>query len=363
MDETFGPACLGAVEVSTKQELGQVLWKWNLCGQCTAKPSCDNPTCPWTRKNCLEAFWNTYEKTTDKSALSSHKEFVTVIEKISDRPSIPRESLIREIFNGVGGTPDHDQNRAFSIAASVLILMNFGILHDAANITSGNIQRTPWRDAASFTTFIEEAFPCRSSSSKMQSMFPELKAKRLKKHTKLRLKPTNDIRRHLVMNKKDKRLWVFHQTTALRQLRATTEDGTIDDGTADDDAADAVVASSILPRDMMLEVLHTIHAVLFPFDPASQKLLRRLVEKSGWDKGLLSDMSVPYRKGKDPPVTFKYFGSRLQELYEELESPTPHVLTATMYGVAAAVSLGFFSLVAAIFQSWVAWQQWKHPVN
>jgi hypothetical protein len=39
------------------------------------------------------------------------------------------------------------------------------------------------------------------------------------------------------------------------------------------------------------------------------------------------------------------------------------MLMATMYGVIIAVTLGFFSLVAAVFQSWVAWQQWKHPVT
>jgi hypothetical protein len=127
----------------------------------------------------------------------------------------------------------------------------------------------------------------------------------------------------------------------------------------------------------MLEVLDTIHLVLFPPDLGSQKLLAYLVLKSNWDKGLLSDMSVPYRKEDDLGISYAYFGDRLEELYRELQAPTPHgwlqkrlqrrsetyMLMATMYAVIIAVTLGFFSLVVAIFQAWVAWQQMKQAPN
>jgi hypothetical protein len=39
------------------------------------------------------------------------------------------------------------------------------------------------------------------------------------------------------------------------------------------------------------------------------------------------------------------------------------LLMATIYDVLIAVTLGFLSLVAAVFQVWVAWQQWQHPVQ
>jgi hypothetical protein len=123
----------------------------------------------------------------------------------------------------------------------------------------------------------------------------------------------------------------------------------------------------------MLEVLDTIHLVLFPPVLGSQKLLEDLVLKSSWDKGLLPDISTPYRREGDPDISYAYFGDRLEELYRELQAPTPHgwlqrrlqrrsetyMLMATMYGVIIAVTLGFFSLVVAIFQAWVAWQQLK----
>jgi hypothetical protein len=117
-------------------------------------------------------------------------------------------------------------------------------------------------------------------------------------------------------------------------------------------------------------VLDTIHAVLFrPTDLSSQKLLAELVVKNGWDVGIISGVSTPYGAFNDADISYIHFGDRFEELYKELQSPTPHgrlqrrlkrrsqtyMLMATMYGVIVAVTLRFFSLIAAVFQAWVAW--------
>ena len=64
------------------------------------------------------------------------------------------------------------------------------------------------------------------------------------------------------------------------------------------------------------------------------------------------------------------------DLAQELEHPTPrtpwqkwlerksgarYIMLVTLAGVGVAVLLGFLSLVASIFQAWVAWQAWKNP--
>ncbi|KAF4973927.1 hypothetical protein FZEAL_9113 [Fusarium zealandicum] len=75
---------------------------------------------------------------------------------------------------------------------------------------------------------------------------------------------------------------------------------------------------------------------------------------------------------------YRYLDSRIMELYEELETPTPrgflekwlerksgarYVMMATLGGVAIAVFLGALALAVSIFQAWVGWQQWQHPVG
>jgi hypothetical protein len=64
-------------------------------------------------------------------------------------------------------------------------------------------------------------------------------------------------------------------------------------------------------------------------------------------------------------------------LYSEIENPKPrgflgqcmerksgarHVMMATLAGVMIAVILGLLGLGVSIFQAWVGYQQWKHPV-
>ncbi|KAH5436442.1 hypothetical protein HBI47_074680 [Parastagonospora nodorum] len=366
--------CLGRMDNSAKQRLGSILWNWNLCGQCDSRVLCSRTSCPWQQKGDLSAFWDLSERMTDaytpeclgrRAALKDHQELLDIIGRIKTGRNVSRIDLLQEIFENdpdEGKPPTlYDQNRAFNIAASLLLLMDFGVLHDAANFASANTAHALWRDGLSVDAFIKETFPIGHVNQDIQVILPELRAKNLSKHAKLRLKSTNDIRRHLLLDKRERTVWVFHQSTVLRQLLSTTDDG----GTA------------LLPREMMLEVLDTIHLVLFPASISSQKLLAYHVVKNGWDKGLLSDMSKPYRADDDPATAFRFFGVRLKELYEELQAPTPHgwlqrrlkrrsetyMLMATMYGVIIVVTLGFLSLVAAIFQSWVAWQQWKHPVN
>jgi hypothetical protein len=367
---------LGPVDNATRQKLGQILWNWKLCGQCTDKSTCADLTCPWNRADELETFWNLYEGMSNaysperlgrRAAIGSHGELLDIIDKARSRHTMPRREVLCEIFERSDEEDDkpptsYDQNRAFKIATSAALLMDFGVLHDAANLSFGASALVHWRDSVSADDFIAEVFPERATSTDLQAILPGLQVKKLTRHAKLQLKATNDIRSHLLLDKKEKVVWVFHQGTALRQFIAATRDEYTAGG---------------LPRSVMLEVLDTIHIVLFPPDLGSEKLLAYHVLKHGWDKGLLSDMSTPYRNDDDRDISFTYFGRRLEDLHKELLAPTPHgwlqrrlqrrsetyMLMATMYGVVIAVTLGFFSLIAAVFQSWVAWQQWKHPVH
>lgn len=77
-------------------------------------------------------------------------------------------------------------------------------------------------------------------------------------------------------------------------------------------------------------------------------------------------------------IKYQYWGSRLMDLYDEIENPKPrglleqwmerksgarYVMMATLAGVMIAVVLGLLGLAVSIFQAWVGYQQWKHPVT
>jgi hypothetical protein len=86
--------------------------------------------------------------------------------------------------------------------------------------------------------------------------------------------------------------------------------------------------------------------------------------------------SASYRTKAEQDIPYHYFGSRLMDLYDEIENPVArgpigkwierrsgarYVMMATLVGVAIAVILGLLGLGVSIFQAWVGYQAWKHP--
>jgi hypothetical protein len=375
---------LRTVSFSHLQRLGQILWNWQLCGGCTAKSSCAGPICPWSRAKSLSRFWDLYKDMTaayvpdfigQQPALTSHDELLGLMMKIKGRPDMAREELVREVFHTGGADTSNlvlstDQECAFKMGASLLFLMGSGTSPGPEDILEDLTPPFPWRDCMSVKGFISEAFPQGGSSLlgskgdavRIQNVAAALTAFKITKNTGLRFRATNDLRAHLTLDEKGV-VRIFHCTAVLKELLlATLEDP----------------GACIIPRSLVLEVLDTIHNILFPSDRASQALLSNLVSKHGFDADILRYESAAYRSKDDADVTYCYFGVRLVELYDELQTPTPrtrleswferksgarHVMMATMIGVFIAVIIGILGLGISGFQAYVSYQQWKHPVK
>lgn len=130
---------------------------------------------------------------------------------------------------------------------------------------------------------------------------------------------------------------------------------------------------------MALEILDSIQKVLFPlFDEKSCSLLRSITSTTSFDPDALRFESASIRAPSEKDIQYLYFGARLADLYEELENPKArgwieswaerksgarYVMMATLIGVAIAVLLGMASLAVGIYQAWVAYQQWQHPLS
>lgn len=88
--------------------------------------------------------------------------------------------------------------------------------------------------------------------------------------------------------------------------------------------------------------------------------------------------TATYRTEAEEVIEFLYLGDRLMDLYEEVLDPNPrgtlehwaeryggqrYMMMATMVGVFIAVILGLLGLIASVFQAWVTYQAWKHPIR
>jgi len=117
---------------------------------------------------------------------------------------------------------------------------------------------------------------------------------------------------------------------------------------------------------------------MFPHsDPKSRAILRSLVSRSNFDPDCLRFESNSIRNPDEEDIAYHYFGSRLADLYEELQNPTPrgliekwlerksgarYLMLATLVGVVIAVLLGILSLAVSTYQAYITYQAWQHPV-
>lgn len=113
-------------------------------------------------------------------------------------------------------------------------------------------------------------------------------------------------------------------------------------------------------------------------DSKSRAMLHSLVSREDFDPECLHFEFDDIRLPAEANIQYRYFGPRLAELHEEMERPTPdglierwlerksgarYVMLATLIGVLCAVFIGILSLTATVYQTYVAYQAWQHPVG
>jgi hypothetical protein len=141
----------------------------------------------------------------------------------------------------------------------------------------------------------------------------------------------------------------------------------------------SISVSGALPRQLALEVLDSLQKILFPLsDHKSSALLLSLISTSSFDPDSLRFESTAIRDDNEKDVAYHCLGTRLADLYEELKNPTPrglfekwlerrsgasYVMLATLVGVVIAIILGMAGLAVGVYQAWVGYQAWQHPVT
>jgi len=374
---------LRTVSSEQLQNLGTVMWDWELCNTCNGAATCSRPKCSRKGVERLDTFWNRYRTLTDeytpegaafsRPALSSHDDLRRLIQAIRNGLDLTRERIIESHFsnpnsNGKVCTHAADQDRAMNIAASIMFMTNCGTSRDCADFLEEGGPSISWRSDVTATAFTFEAFPHASSSfvsarpkdTRFFDLLRFLAASKLVK-AGFSLEPTDDLRSHLTIDYSGriKTIRIFHCSAVLKEMLS---------------AGRPHGGRCLIPRLLALEVLDTLHNILFPDDRSEA-----LIQKYGFDSDLLRHDVSQCRRGDDPrEFEHLYFGTRLREIYDELQNPTPHreweswlerksggryMLMATMIGVFIAVIIGLLGLGISGFQAYVSYQQWKHPVK
>ncbi|KAK4041534.1 hypothetical protein C8A01DRAFT_14735 [Parachaetomium inaequale] len=390
------------LETTTEAELralSQALWRWHECPAARGSgPGCE-AACPWPRHPRLAQFHALYRQLAASyvpdmdygrsPALRHHGDLFDIIKSLKAQPDVSRTQLMSQYFdtrqaaNDSGGeempTPE-DQERAFSLAARVMTTVACSGEDAASAVLELGTEPVPWRGETSISQFLLAAFPLANTlslaslpgSRRNQDVRLFLSAETITKIGHLRLQPTDDIRSHLNLDSKSKAVQIYQQTALLKEhLRATEH-------LADTATIAETIQVGNIPRQLALEVLDSLNSILFPPMTKSHGILRALVSKGVFDRDMLQLESRDVRHRHEVEGEYRYLASKLRDLYDEVENPTPrgrferwferriaqrYFMMATFGGLVVAIILGILGLAVGIFQAWVAYQQWKFPVG
>jgi len=221
----------------------EALWGWSPCSQWIHSEQCQHVRdgCPCARAVKLEPFFDFYRNATayylpdvvgnSHSALRSHGDLRDIIALLKKKPDTPRMQLTAEHFatreTEKGQVPPaRDQNRAFNLAARVVMMVQPAAENQSDGLLEAGIRPVIWHDEKSLSDFASSIFPKREyptlhpsgdSEGPAKVRLASIMAKRLKKIAKLKIVPTGDLSSHLHLDEANGTVSIFHYTSVLKE--------------------------------------------------------------------------------------------------------------------------------------------------
>ncbi|CVL02690.1 uncharacterized protein FMAN_00192 [Fusarium mangiferae] len=374
-------------------EIVMALWSWDLSQSCNERQphACIHQRCIGGRIPQLQRYFAYYKAIvstymdatpTNERRIETHEDLFQVVSILKSNPDATLSELCRLTRGNTNSqqTDGTSQVDTVSLGLKALLMIDPSALHHSSDRLEKGTYRIHWREDVPLSKYIQDSFPLGNhnilsynNSELFADIKKELRAVNMKKRLGITIRATSDIRNHLHFDRKNNYLEVYHYTSFLKeQLRVTRDVG-------DCSSPSSSLKRGVLPRQLVLEVLDSLQGTLFPLsDPRSKKLLRSLISKCSFDPDILNFEVSSVRRVGEESVPYVYLADRLADLYNELQTPRPrgwlqqsmqrksgarHVMMATLIGVIFAVLLGIASLAVSSYQTWIAYQAWKHPVQ
>ena len=226
------------------QTLGEILWSWTLCEECRTGRSCKTEACPSQRVKRLGRFFEHYKDLTssyeadaapgDRAALRTHEDLFAIIKKLKLDPDMTRAAFAADVFeeDACQRLPSSaDRERAINLAVKIIAMVNCSAQRQSSGLLEHSLSQAPWRSDVTFSQFIMDAFPTTDHPGLNDDDLKEsldlktaLMARNLKKRIGLKLQPTDDLRKHLKLDRKTRVVEVYHHTAFLKEHLRLTKD-------------------------------------------------------------------------------------------------------------------------------------------
>ncbi|KAI1361554.1 hypothetical protein F5Y08DRAFT_16589 [Xylaria arbuscula] len=362
--------------------LGKVLWSWHFCDDCLGNRRCQSAVCssyvPRAKRylkyyNALVLDYHD-EVPLEQQPFSTHGDIWKAISLLKSRPELTRAEFSRLISAPSLAHIHHNLLiDATALIVKIVCMTDCSSLYYSPGRLEEGKMGLVWTEQAPFNKYLQDLFPTQnhpiwsSQHGQNEALYTrrcQLRAIKLKKHLGLTVCPTHEISDHMRLDTRRNEIKVFHYVSFLKENLKSKNSSLL----------------SLLPRQLLLEILDSTQRILFPLsDAASRRLLRDLVSNSdsAFDPEIEKfELSILSKPGEEN-TSYVYLADRLEELFQELQSPQPrawlekqmqrrsgarYIMLATLVGVAFAILLGVLSLILSSVQTWIAYQAWKHPV-
>ena len=224
-------------------ELARVLWSWQTCSDCSMGQSCTSDRCPTQRMKSLACFFQHYQDlvaryepgtlSRQQSALSVHEIILASLQHLKSEPELTRAQLVDRFSKGTPSALSlrNGHEHVINIAVKITVMVNCSAQGQPSTLLEEGLFQKTWRSETSFVQFITDIFTTtdRPSINEDESKSPidmrtELMARNLKRRIGLRFRPTDDLRRHLKLDRKENVVDVFHHTAYLKEHLRLTKD-------------------------------------------------------------------------------------------------------------------------------------------
>ena len=124
-----------------------------------------------------------------------------------------------------------DRERAINLAVKVMAMVNCSAQRQSSGLLEHGFSQAPWRSDVTFSQFMVDVFPMTDHPSlnddglkDSMNLRAALMAKKLKKRIGLKFQPTDDLRRHLKLDRKNRVVDIYHHTAFLKEHLRLTKD-------------------------------------------------------------------------------------------------------------------------------------------
>lgn len=315
---------LVGVGENTHKSLCQILFDWKDCARCDGLGCGDSsPACAWKRYSTLEQFFTFYRTATawsstqdlssTRPALRTHEDLLKIIILIKSNPDRRRVELMQKHFRPYKDCmPDEiDRFAAFDLAARVLSMIECNsdcYFPTGIGPREGDVV---WHNKSSFNSFVDSAFPRahdnRLNSAIRSSRLASIAAQYLTQEHRISFQGVDELERHLQYDSATRILYVFRCVAFLKEHLCNQPEL-------------AGNSRGILPRQMIIETLASIHQVLFPPCVQSRLILSQLVNQGHFDRECLDDAYYNLLSDTEKDIRFEYWATRLGNVLHATES-------------------------------------------